>query len=419
MIQFNLFLIVFLAVFLLRFCIQFYLNRINLAHLRKHGTSVPEIFKDTVDLEKLKKISAYTVDSDRFGIIVTLLNQALFLIILLSGFLPWLVAIAKTGGVVVSGLIFFAILALISSLVRIPCNLYETFVIEERYGFNTMDFKMWISDFFKSLAIVAVLGGVLLLLLLALIVHGGKTWWLWAWILVSLYELLMMWLYPVVIAPLFNKFEPIENTALVDRIKTLMEKAGLHSKGVFKMDAGKRSKHSNAYFTGIGRNKRIVLFDTLLSSHTDDEILAVLAHEIGHWKKKHVLKQILMLEVVSFIVFYLTSLILKWPFLYRTFGFQEPILYVGLFLIEAILGLLGFFFEPLEAAFSRKNEREADDFAMEHTGSPEPMISTLKRLAADNLSNLTPHPVYAWFYYSHPPLAERISRLASRKPGHG
>lgn len=183
------------------------------------------------------------------------------------------------------------------------------------------------------------------------------------------------------------------------------------------MDAGKRSRHTNAYFTGIGRNKRIVLFDTLLASHTEEEVLAILAHEVGHWKKKHVLKQIILLELLSLGGFYAVARFLEWQLLYRTFGFQESIPYVGLFLIGAFISPLGYFAQPLESAISRRFEREADDFALDLMKTAEPMRDALKRLATDNLANLAPHPLYAWVYYSHPPLVERIERLSPRQVG--
>jgi STE24 endopeptidase len=260
------------------------------------------------------------------------------------------------------------------------------------------------------------LGGGLLYLFLALMVKGGGNWWLWAWVLVGLVELLILWLYPVLIAPLFNKFEPIEDKELEREIHALMGKVGLRPKGVFRMDASKRSKHTNAYFTGIGKSKRIVLFDTLLASHSGEEILAVLAHEIGHWKKKHVLKQLLLAETLSLLGFFLLAQLIHWPLLYHTFGFAEPIPYVGLFLIGALFGPLGYFAQPVASAISRKFEREADDFSLALMQKAEPMANALKRLAVDNLANLFPHPFYAWFYYSHPPLVERISRLKTVSP---
>jgi STE24 endopeptidase len=417
MIQLNLLLLAFLAVFLLRSGTQLYLSRLNLSYLREHGTRVPTVFQETVDPEKLRKISAYTADSDHFQMVATLANQGFYLVILLSGLLPWLAKMIRSWGygLIIGGLIFFAILSLVTNLFRIPFSLYDAFVIEGRYGFNTMTFRMWISDLLKNMVILAILGGVVLWLLLNLVVHGGKVWWVWAWMLVGGFELLMLWLYPVVIAPLFNKFERIENIGLEQRVRDLMEKVGLRVKGVFKMDAGKRSKHTNAYFTGIGKSKRIVLFDTLLASHPEEEILAVLAHEIGHWKKRHVLKQIILLEILSLAIFYIVARFLNWPLLYQTFGFQESLVYVGLFLTGALLSPPGYFAQPLESAISRKFEREADDFSVDLMKTAEPMRQSLKRLALDNLANLTPHPAYAWFYYSHPPLVERIEKLTASK----
>ena len=409
-------LLIFLAVFFLRSGTQLFLNRLNLSHLRRHGNEIFELFQDTIDREKLGKIAAYTMESSRFGIVSILAGQAFFLVILLSGFLPWLVKTIHQGewGLILSGLVFFTFIAILQNLLSIPFNLYDTFVIEERYGFNTKTLKLWILDLFKSLAISAILGGLVLWLLLALVVRGGKAWWVWAWMLAGGFELLMIWLFPVVIAPLFNKFDPIENQELARRIGNLMEKVGLRSKGVFRMDASKRSKHTNAYFTGIGKSKRIVLYDTLLDSHTDEEILAVLAHEIGHWKKKHLQKQLVLAELLSLAGLYVVAKLLDLPMIYQTFGFEKPVPFVGLLLIGALFSPPGYFIQPLGSALLRKFEKEADDFSLSLMPSAEPMVNALKRLVADNLVNLNPHPLYAWFYYSHPPLAERISRLKGR-----
>jgi STE24 endopeptidase len=421
MVQCNPLLFAYLAFFIIRSVIQVILDRLNVFYLRKVGDTVPEVFRDTIDLEKLKKIRAYTVDSANFGILSTLASQVFFLLLLLSGFLPDLVrTIQQTGwGGIVQGLVFFAAFSLLVDLFQVPFDLYDTFIIENRYGFNTKTLKLWIADLLKGLVLSALLGGILLGLFLSLATHGGKHWWLWAWVFVGAFELLMMWLYPVILAPLFNKFVPVENPELVRRVEALMRKAGLRSKGVFKMDASRRSRHTNAYFTGLGRSKRIVLFDTLMDSHTPEEIEAVLAHEIGHWKKKHILKQLILVEALSLAGFYLLSRLLPWPFVYQTFGFRGPILYAGLLLIGALFSPLGFFAHPLEAAFSRRMEREADDYALKSIPSAAPLVNAFKRLAADNLSNLTPHPIYAWFYYSHPPLAERIIRLQKASPRDG
>jgi STE24 endopeptidase len=413
MVQFNFLLIAFLAVFALRFVFQLILNRLNISHLRKRGNEVPPVFQGSVDGEKLARISAYTADSSNFGIVVTVFDQAFLLAILLSGFLPWLAQTVSRWqpGFIVRGLAFFAILGSISNLLHIPFGLYSTFVIEDRYGFNTRTLRLWFVDYIKGMALSAILSGILLSLLLALLSSFKNTWWLWAWVMIGIFELIMLWLYPVLIAPLFNKFEPISDETLKDRIVSLMVKAGLRVSGVFQMDAGKRSKHTNAYFTGIGRTKRIVLFDTLLASHPEEEIMSVLAHEAGHWKKKHVLKQLIVLEMFSLIGLYLVARVLNWPFMYQTFGFGESIAYVGLFLVGTLMSPLSYFIRPLGSAISRKFEREADTVAVSLMGTAKPIRDALIRLATENLANLVPHPLYAWFYYSHPPPAERISRL--------
>ena len=410
-------LVTFLALFVLRSATQVFLHRLNVSFLRREGDRVPDGFQDIIDREKLKKISAYTVDSAKVSMAATLFNQAVLLTILLSGFLPWLTETIHHWGLgeIAGGLAFFAILSIGTHILSLPFSLYDTFVIEDRYGFNTMTFGMWLSDLAKGLVLSAILGGLVLWGLLALVVYAGFMWWIWAWVSLGLFELLMLWLFPLVIAPLFNKFEPVENKDLEQQIDTLMGKVGLRVKGVFKMDASKRSKHTNAYFTGVGRSKRIVLFDTLLESHAEEEILAVLAHEIGHWKKKHMLRQLLLLEIVSLAGLYAAARFLDWPLLYETFSFGEVIPYVGLYLIGTGFSLINYFAQPLESAISRRFEREADDFSLTLMKVADPLVKALKRLATDNLSNLNPHPVYAWFYYSHPPLAERIKRLAKRE----
>jgi Zn-dependent protease with chaperone function len=413
MVQVNLLLIAFLVVFGIRSLFQLTLNRLNIAHLRREGKHVPQLFQGCVDGEKLSRISSYTADSGNFSIVVTLFDQALLLAILLSGFLPWLHGTVSRwqSGFVVQGLAFFAALGIISQGAQIPFGLYGTFVIEERYGFNTRTLKLWFSDWIKSTAISAILSGFLLSLLLVLVYYLGNTWWIWAWMAIGAFELIMLWLYPVLIAPRFNKFEPISDEGLRDRIVSLMEKAGLRVKGVFQMDAGKRSRHTNAYFTGLGRTKRIVLFDTLLASHPEEEIVSILAHEAGHWKKKHVLKQLILMEVFSLVGLYIVAKLLNWPLMYQTFGFAEPVAYVGLLLVGVLIGPLGYFIRPLGSAISRRFERQADDAAVALTGTAKPMGDALKRLAAQNLANLVPHPFYAWFYYSHPAPVERVARL--------
>lgn len=413
MIQWNTLLISFLAVFVFRSLFQLALSCINVSHLRRHGSQVPPVFQEAVDKERLSRMVAYTADSNRFGIVARLFDQGVVLLIILSGFLPWLVERIATLnlGFIGGGLVFFAVLAVIDQVLGVPFDLYGTFVIEDRYGFNTKTVKLWLIDWLKGLAIAGVLGGILIFFLLALVHNFRGTWWILAWAGISLFELLAMWLYPVLIAPLFNKFEPIADKDLEKRIADLLRKGGLAVKGVFQMDAGKRSRHTNAYFTGLGKTKRIVLFDTLLESHPVEEILSVLAHEAGHWMKKHVVKQLILLEIVSLIGLFIVAKLINWGLLYQTFGFLEKITYVGLFLVPVLLSPLAYFLRPLGSSLLRRFERQADDLAVELMGTAGPMRDSLVRLSADNLANLVPHPFFSWFHYSHPPPVERIERL--------
>jgi STE24 endopeptidase len=413
MVQWNSLLIVFLVLFIAGALFRGFLTYLNVRHLRQHGHHVPDVFQGEIDEATLARMSDYTADSSRFGMVEHFFDDAITLIILLSGFLPLLVALILSWNLhfILSGLVFLGVLALLSSVLDIPFSLYSTFVIEKKYGFSTITLKLWLADLIKSLLISSALLGILLSAMLALFHYAEQSWWFWVWLVFSGFQMLMIWLYPVLIAPLFNKYEPVQNEALKDAIIALMAKVGLKTEGVFQVDAGKRSTHTNAYFTGLGKTKRIVLYDTLLTSHSSDEILSVLAHEAGHWKKRHIMKQLVFTETASLGVFYLIYRLMDGSLLYHTFGFEEKLPYVGLLLIAALFGTVSFFLTPLGAMAMRKFEREADDYCLNLIGTAKPMTDALKRLAKDNLSNLHPHPFYAWFYYSHPPLAERIVRL--------
>ena len=417
MVQWNVLLIAFLAAFAASSVFRLLLAYMNIDHLRRHAHDVPELFQGEIDEATLARMTAYTAESSRFGAAAHFFDDAVTLLVLLSGFLPLLAGVVLSWNIhfILSGLIFFGTLAFLSGILDIPFSLYSTFVIEKRYGFSTITMRLWITDLIKGLLISAILSGVLLGAMLALVYYAEHTWWLWAWLFFSAFQMLVVWLYPVLIAPLFNQFEPIENEALKEAIIALMAKVGLKAGGVFQVDAGKRSKHTNAYFTGLGKTKRIVLYDTLLKSHASEEILSVLAHEAGHWKKRHIIKQLILMETVSLVFLYLAYRLIDWPLLHQTFGFAEKIPYVGLLLIAALFGPVAFFLRPVGAMLTRRFEREADDFCYDLVGTTMPMINALKRLAKDNLANLHPHPFYAWFYYSHPPLTERIARLLGMK----
>jgi len=413
MIQFNLLLIAFLAIFGISSIFRWGLKHINISHLRKVSRHVPEFFKEEIDGKTLSKMTDYTVDSSRFTSIASIFNDIVILVVLLSGFLPWLTGKISTFNLhfILSGFIFFGLLALIKDILDIPFSLYDAFVIEENYGFSTITPKLWASDLLKGLLVSAILMALLLCPLLGLIYYAKNTWWLWVWVLFISFQLLVLWLYPLIIAPLFNKYGPIKDHNLEERIFSIAKKAGIEIRGIYQVDAGKRSRHTNAYFTGIGKTKRIVLYDTLLKSHTTEEILSVLAHEIGHLKKRHIIKQLMLTQIVSFFALYIAYRLIEWPVIYKTFGFEESIPYVGLLLLAVLFKPISFFFTPVWSAISRRFERQADDYSYLLLKTTRPLCSALRQLAKDNLANLFPHPLFAWFYYSHPPLTERIARL--------
>lgn len=405
-------LLLFLNLFLGRIIWRFILQQLNIRHLRNHGKEIPPVFHGVIDETTLEKMVDYTYDNSRLETKENLTEDILELAILFL-LLPALVG--KLAGlqlhIIWQALIFFGVLAVIGGVAGIPFDLYHTFVLEKKYGFSTITWRLWLTDLIKSAIISTALMGFMLAAFMAFILYLPKSWWFWAWIFFTAFEILLLWIYPVVIAPLFNKYEPIKDELLKEKITSLMAKVGLKAKGIYQVDEGKRSKHTNAYFSGIGKTKRIVLYDTLLASHSQEEILAMLAHEIGHWKKKHILKQLIFMVVASLIGLYFIYLVVNWPPLYRAFGLKYTPVYAGLLLVSLYLSCAGFFLSPIGAAITRRYEREADKMVCELTGISIPMVNALKRSAKDNLTNLHPHPLYVWFYYSHPPLIERIEYL--------
>jgi STE24 endopeptidase len=402
----------FLILFVGRTVLRYFLQRLNMTNLKVHGKTIPPDFAGEIDETTLGKIVDYAYDNSRMATIENLFGDAveLAMLFLLVPFIVDRLALWNLH-IIPQALIFFGVLAAIGGIADLPFQLYDTFVLERKYGFSTITWKIWVADFIKSMILSVVLGGIMISAFMAFISYLPKSWWFWAWLFFTLFELVLLWLYPVLIAPLFNKYEPIKDESLKERILALLDKVGLTAKGIYQVDAGKRSKHTNAYFTGIGKTKRIVLFDTLLASHSQDEIISVLAHEIGHWKKKHIVKQLIFAIGAALAVLYLAYSVLGWPVLYSAFRFGHTPVYAGLFLVSIYLGAFKFFLSPVAAAVMRKYEREADAMAFQLTGDPQPMVNALKRLAKDNLSNLHPHPFYVWFYYSHPPLVERIEYL--------
>lgn len=392
----------------------YWLRHINLQHLKRHGDKVPEGFEGAVDEEKLRSSSAYTFDSSRLGLWDSLFDNVILVFFLFGGVIAvydrYVSALSTSP--IISAIIFFLLLTWGSTLLGIPFDLYGTFRIEARYGFNTTTTRLWITDFLKSQAI----GGVLLVFLIGvvfwLIGWSPRNWWLWVWGFMALFGLFMMFISPYVIEPLFNKFESVTEEGLEDEIRIMMEKAGLKVGRVMQMDASRRSRHSNAYFTGIGKVKRIVLFDTLIKQMSHGEIVAVLAHEIGHWKKGHIWKRLLWAETLALAGSWISFKLLTWPGLPGLLGLPADIsLAAKMVVLGFVSSLVLFPLGPISAWRSRCHEREADRFASDLTGKPQDLASAMVKLSVENLSNLFPHPFYATFYYSHPPAVERVRAL--------
>jgi STE24 endopeptidase len=402
-----------ITLYLLVLVCRLWLRHLNLSQLKAYGHEVPAGFEGTVDRELLVKTSAYTLATSRVGLIESLFSSLLLLLFLFGGLLEWYddLILSITPSFVGRGCLFVLGLLLAQTLIDIPFNLYRTFVVEERFQFNTSTPKLWITDLLKSLAVGMLLLSLLTAGSLALVQASPNLWWLWVWGLFALITLLLMYLSPVLIEPLFFKFQPLQDEALAERVKDVMKQAGLQVERVQQVDASRRSKHSNAYFTGIGRVKRIVLFDTLLEQMSDDEILAVLAHEAGHWKLGHIWKRLLAMELVSLVVCWLFWLVLSWEGLPAWFGLAEVSFLGKVLLVGFLASLVSFPLTPISSLRSRRHEWQADQFARNLTGEPGSLASALVKLCKENLSNLHPHPFYAWFYYSHPPVVERIARL--------
>jgi len=405
-----------LLLFLLISGFTLWLRQLNLRHLRRHGDRVPEGFAGTVSQETLARSTAYTLETSRLGLWESLFDDALVLLFLFAGLLPIYdrFIAGLTDSFILQGVLFFLLLTWVQTILEIPFSLYSSFRVEARHGFNTMTPRLWLTDLLTSQAI----GSVLLVLMVGVafwLIHWSpQHWWLWVWGFAALVSLFLMFISPYVIEPLFNRFEPVTEEGLKDEIAAMMARAGLTVGRVVQMDASRRSSHSNAYFTGIGKVKRIVLFDTLLRQMSHPEIVAVLAHEIGHWKLGHILRRLLLAELLALAGSWLAFQAVQWPGLPGLLGMEGGSLAARLVVAGFVGSLLMFPLTPLGAWISRRHERQADDFACRITGKPEALATALVKLSAENLANLHPHPFYAAFYYSHPPVVERVRLLRSR-----
>jgi STE24 endopeptidase len=386
----------------------------NLLNLKALSPNLPEEFADTYDAEKYRQSQEYTRVTTRFGLLEATLSLLIFLAFWFLGGFEWLDQLIRSLGYgpIVTGLLVAAALFLAGEILSIPFELYDTFVIEEKFGFNKTTPKTFCLDHVKNLVLSAALGLPILALILYLFGKFDHAW-LFGWIAVSAISLLLAYLAPRFILPLFNKFSPLEDGELKKAIHEMARQCEFPLTEVSVMDGSKRSSKSNAFFTGLGKNKKIALFDTLIENHGTGELVAVLAHEIGHFKKKHIHQSIVLGILQTGVLFYLLNLFLKNENLFAAFGVAQTSVYLSLIFFTLLFKPISKVLSILLAILSRKNEFEADAFAAAHTGSPESLVTALKKLSADNLSNLTPHPLLVFLTYSHPPILKRSAALRS------
>jgi STE24 endopeptidase len=413
------FAVVVFALILARAIAELWLSRLNESHVRAHANEVPPAFREMVDEPTYRRSLDYTLAKSRFGEAVTLFDAALLIALLFSGVLPW--AFAKvtaafgTSALLMAGLLFAT--GVVLSIVSLPFAWYAQFKLEDQFGFNTTTGKTWVLDRLKGFLVAVLLGFPLLALVLKVIEWTGPNWWIWAAAVVIAFQLLLLLIGPVVIMPLFNRFTPLPAGSLRERLFALARRTDFPTRSIEVMDGSKRSRHSNAFFTGFGRFRKIVLFDTLVAQLAEAELESVLAHEIGHYKKHHVVK-LLGLSIVGVLTgFAAVAWLARQQWFYRAFGFEYHADFAAANVVPAMLlfallaGTIGFWFSPLVHMWSRRFEYEADAFARATMGDAQPLVQALRKLSEKNLSNLAPHPLYSRFYYSHPTLVERERAL--------
>jgi STE24 endopeptidase len=407
------------AVFLVAgLLVKFWLATRQVRHVARHRDAVPAPFAGTVSLAAHQKAADYTIAKGRVGLLETAFGAAVLLAWTLLGGLDALnqALVRALGTGMLQQLALLASFAVIGGLLDLPFSLYQTFVVEERFGFNKITWKLWLADLVKATLLGAAIGLPIAALILWLMGAAGPWWWLWAWGVWMAFNLLLLVVYPTFIAPLFNKFQPLEDETLKARVTALMQRCGFAAKGLFVMDGSKRSAHGNAYFTGFGAAKRVVFYDTLLAKLSPPEVDAVLAHELGHFKHKHIVKRVVALFALSFVGFALLGWLASRVWFYTGLGVRPnvegPNDALALLLFVLAVPVFTYFISPLMAQFSRKHEFEADAFAATQT-SGQDLGNALLKLYEDNASTLTPDPVFVKFYYSHPPASERLARLGA------
>jgi STE24 endopeptidase len=403
------------ALMVLRLAGELVLSALNRAEVRRHAEAPPAAAAAIMDLATYRKSVAYTLEKSRFGTVAGIFDTLVTALVLFGGVLPLLFAHVADWGApnaVWSHVMFVLLAMMLLSVPSLPFEWWEQFRLEEKFGFNKSSVGLWVMDKVKGTVLTLVIGFPLLWALLSLVKWTGESWWLWGFALLFGFQLLMLVLYPKLILPLFNKLTPLPEGELRTRLLALGDRTGFHAKTIEVIDGSKRSGHSNAYFTGFGRFRRIVLFDTLIAQLTPEELEAVLAHEIGHYRRGHIPKMIALSAAMMAGGFGVIAWLARSPWFNLSFGFPADELAPSFLLFGLLSGLVTFWFSPLMNGLSRKHEYEADAFAREAVGGPAAMVGALRKLAQKNLTNLTPHPWFSAFHYSHPTLVEREAALA-------
>jgi|TARA_B100001769_G_scaffold229841_1_gene191934 STE24 endopeptidase len=406
---------IFIALILIKFLLETYLKIRNLKSIDNNKDSVPPRFKNVVTEEEYKKSILYNTDRIKFQIFTALFGSVVLIIFTIGGLLNYLtqVVMDMTSSNVLGAVLLGLLLIIVEEIISIPISIYSTFVIEERHGFNKTTRKTFVTDIFKGLLISGAISSILYATVIFIIISAGDLWWIYAFAAVFTLQAIIFFLYPVLIMPLFNKFEPLDDEQFKKPIEKLLEKVDFKSKGLFVMNASLRSTHGNAFFTGFGKNKRIVFFDTLLKTINPDEMEAILGHELGHYKLGHIRKTLISSLVFGFLGFYILNEIFKSDNFFIAHGLENLTVYSKFLMFYLVIGSYTFFTKPITSALSRKREFEADDFSFQFTDG-EHMISGLLKLTKDNASNLTPDPLYSSYYYSHPPIAERVASIENK-----
>jgi STE24 endopeptidase len=413
------FAVIALVLILARVVTELWLSGLNHCHVRERANEVPPEFRGIIDAAMYRRSVDYTLAKSRFGDIVNVFDTVVLIGVLFSGLLPWAFARFSvslgSSTLAMAGFLFLTGIAL--SIPELPFVWYAQFKIEERFGFNTTSMKTWIADRIKALLLALLLGYPLLALVLKLIEWTDTNWWFWAAVVVIAFQLLLLLIAPAIIMPLFNKFTPLPEGELRQRLFALAQRTHFPTRSIEVMDGSKRSRHSNAFFTGLGRFRKIVLFDTLTAQLTEPELESVLAHEIGHYKKRHVIKMLSVSIAGVVMAFAATAWLARQQWFYRAFGFAYQGGFAAANVVPAILlfallaGTISFWFSPLLHIWSRRFEYDADAFARVAMGETQSLIQALRTLTKNNLNNLAPHPLYSAFYYSHPTLLERERAL--------